>query len=297
MKTADTPILIIIFNRPEKVVALIDALRKVHPHKLFIMADGPRTHVDGDKYHCAQARSIATDIPWDCEIHTYFMDHNLGCDQAVPKGIDWFFSQVDMGIILEDDCIPDPSFFTFCTDLLERYESDERMMHVSGNNFQDGQVRGTGSYYASLYTHSWGWATWRRAWKHYRSTVNTLNRTEITKQLTNTPLSPTARKFWVKHYQNRSYWDALWQYTVWCNNGMSLIPNKNLVRNIGFDAEATHTTSNDKKLSQTASSLDTITHPKLLTIDTAADEYTFRSYFFTPFRKRMMIRLQNILKF
>jgi len=160
-----TPILFLIFNRPDTTQKVFNAIRKAKPKQFFIAADGSPPDREGEIEKCQKSRKIATSVDWDCEVKTLFRDKNLGCKIAISSAIDWFFENVEEGIILEDDCLPHQSFFWFCQELLEYYRNDTRIMHISGDNFQFGRKRGEGSYYFSKYSHVWGWATWRRAWK------------------------------------------------------------------------------------------------------------------------------------
>lgn len=290
------PILLIIFNRPDKVRSLVKALSIVKPRQLYIMADGPRNEVPSDKERCAAARSIATDIPWDCEVHTKFLDENIGCDKAVPMGIDWFFDNVEEGIILEDDCIPNPSFFPFCSELLEKYRDNDQIMHISGNNFQDGIIRGDGSYYFSNYSHSWGWATWRKAWSSYRPAINKLNKEGPDKVVARLSLSKKAKRFWIKHLQNNKNWDGHWMYSIWQQSGLAILPNKNLVSNIGFDAEATHTRSSSHLANIQNEKIGHIRHPKNIMTDYEADEYTFKHIYYKKLTMRVINKIITVSK-
>jgi len=293
MTDFETPVLLLIFNRPRKTQYLIDALEKVRPKHIFIMADGPRKTVLTDQQDCKSARDIATHIPWECEVHTNFLEDNIGCDQAVPLGIDWFFENVEEGIILEDDCIPDPTFFSFCEELLEHYRSNKRVMHISGNNFQNGQTYGDGSYYFSLYSHSWGWATWKRAWTKFHPAVSNLVNYKKENRVATLPLSAPAQKFWMKQYLYRQNWDSLWQYTIWYENGASILPNKNLVTNIGFDNEATHTRHDDTLANLHANAIAEIHHPSSLEINKEADNNIFDKIFHVSFLKKVFFRIRK----
>jgi hypothetical protein len=139
-------------------------LAAIKPRQLFVAADGPRPEIDGEYDKCDKVRSIVDSINWECEIKTLFRESNLGCRKAVSNAISWFFQSVEEGIILEDDCLPSPSFFfTFCAEMLQRYRHDEKIMMISGNNFQNGIRRGNASYYFSQIPNIWGWATWKNA--------------------------------------------------------------------------------------------------------------------------------------
>ena len=163
----NTPVALLIFNRPDTTERVFNAIAKAQPPKLLVVADGPRPQREGEAELCAQTRAIINRVDWDCEVITEFADSNMGCKRRVASGINWIFEQVEEAIILEDDCLPDPSFFRYCEEMLTRYRDNERVGMVSGGNLQFGRQRGTGSYYFSKYTHIWGWASWRRAWKYY----------------------------------------------------------------------------------------------------------------------------------
>lgn len=284
------PVLLIIFNRPDKVRQLITALETVKPTKIYIAGDGPRASVTNDIEKCTLARQVATAIPWPCEVKTRFSDTNFGCRYGVTDAIDWFFENEEAGIILEDDCIPHPTFFSFCQNLLSKYENEEKIMHISGNNFQDGTLRGDGSYYFSLYTHSWGWATWRRAWQHYHQALEQFATFDRENKITRLPLSKSAQRFWLKNFRQtikgNDSWDSLWLYTVWSQEGLAIIPNKNLVSNIGFDNEATHTILNTSQAKIPTQPIFGIEEPSNKRSDFSADEYTFRTlYYRSPWQR------------
>ena len=159
------PVLLIIFNRPELTRRTLEAIARAKPQSLLVAADGPRSAEEVDR--CEQARALIRNVDWECDITTNFSDTNLGCGIRVHTAIDWAMSKYEELIILEDDCIPSTTFFRFCEELLSYYRDDERVMHISGNNFQRGLRRTEYSYYFSKITHAWGWATWKRAWKHF----------------------------------------------------------------------------------------------------------------------------------
>ena len=169
-----TPILFMIFNRPDTTARVFERIRGIKPSRLFVSADGPRLQKPDEAEQCIQARAVIQKIDWECEVKTKFSDKNQGCKMGVNSAINWFFEHVDEGIILEDDCLPDISFFPFCQTLLELYRNDERIMHIGGSNFQDGKLRDDGSYFFSGINHIWGWATWKRAWKQYDVQIRSL---------------------------------------------------------------------------------------------------------------------------
>jgi hypothetical protein len=296
MNPADVPVLLIPFRRPDKIKRLIEALALVQPKHVYILADGPRPNNLEEAKLCAEARRIATDIPWPCTIHTHFKETNVGLTPNIVEGIDWFFSNVEAGIIFEDDCIPDPSFFSFCAELLEKYKDDTRIMHISGNNFQAGVTHGDGSYYFSHYSHSWGWATWRRAWSQYHEAVANFPEYDRTSRINELPFSRTAKKFWIKLLRNTAIWDSRWLYTTWYSKGLCILPNQNLVSNIGFGADATHTTEVTAQANLENKPLTTIIHPSQISVSAEADDHTFRTMFYVPPGKRLKIKFNGIIK-
>ena len=277
-----TPILFLIFNRPKTTEKVFQRIRRIRPQQLFISADGPRLNKPGEKELCEEARNIIKHVDWNCDVRTNYSTINLGCKKGVSSGIDWFFLHVNEGIILEDDCLPDLSFFHFCETLLKYYRNNERIMHIGGVNFQDGRMRGSASYYFSRFNHVWGWATWKRAWDKYDVNVSSLHAEE--NRLYNYFPDHAMRKFWQKKFElvykkGKDTWDYQWQYALSINNGLAIIPNINLVSNIGFEGEATHTTANIHMLAnRPTKSIDTILHPIIIEPDHLADEYTFRKY-------------------
>jgi hypothetical protein len=291
-----TPILFLIFNRPDTTERVFQKIREIQPRQLFISADGPRPDKKDEQNKCEEARRIIQRIDWKCDLKTNLSNNNLGCRVGVSSGIDWFFSQVHEGIILEDDCLPDISFFRFCGTLLEYYRNNERIMHIGGANFQDGNIRGDGSYYFSNINHVWGWATWKRAWGKYDIAISSYP--ELWKQNIFHHKFPNSRieKFWKKKfdlaYNNKiDTWDIQWQYVMSVNNGLAIIPNRNLIANIGFDNAATHTIDKFNNLADIPTAeMDTMIHPSQIVPDFRADSYAFQKYF-APSKIRKLLYL------
>ncbi|RPI02482.1 MAG: hypothetical protein EHM64_13890 [Ignavibacteriae bacterium] len=279
-----TPILFLIFNRPDTTAQVFEKIREIRPRRLFISADGPRSGKPGERQKCEETRKIVKRVDWKCEVKTNFSEKNLGCRNGVSSGIDWFFNHVSEGIILEDDCLPELSFFHFCETLLGYYRNDDRVMHIGGVNFQDGATRGSGSYYFSKLNHIWGWATWKRAWDKYDVTVSSYPQLLEQNMLQTVFPDPAMCRFWRKnielvHKMKKDTWDVQWQYAVSVNNGLSILPNVNLVSNIGYNLDATHTIDNFHALaSRPTSPLDTFRHPLFVVPDLQADAYTMRKY-------------------
>jgi hypothetical protein len=277
-----TPILFLIFNRPDTTSQVFNKIREIRPKYLFVSADGPRQNKIDDEQKCRETRNIIKKIDWECKPKTNYSEKNLGCRVGVSSGINWFFNQVTEGIILEDDCLPDLSFFHFCESLLEYYRNDERIMHIGGVNFQDGRARGSASYYFSRICHVWGWATWKRAWDKYDVNVTRLHAKE--NRWCEFFPDRSMRKFWQKKFElvynkEKDTWDYQWQYASSVNNGLAIIPSVNLISNIGFEGEATHTTANIHMLAnRPTKSIGALLHPAIIEPDRQADEYTFRKY-------------------
>ncbi len=280
-----TPVLFLIFNRPDTTQEVFNKIRQAKPKQIFVAADGPREDKKGEKEKCEQARRIIEQVDWECEVKTLFRDKNLGCKIAVSSAIDWFFENVEEGIILEDDCLPNQSFFWFCQELLKYYRNDTRIMHISGNNFQFGHKRGEGTYYFSKYNHIWGWATWKRAWKYFDVNMKSFEEFKKEGQINNIFRIKQQQKYWVRVFQ-KTYdseidsWGYIWTYTCFTNNGLCVLPNVNLVSNIGFGPESTHTKGNDSIFSQMeAEEISEIVHPEFVLADQKADLLTSKLCF------------------
>jgi hypothetical protein len=251
------PILFIIFNRPELTARVFERIRHARPSRLFIAADGPREDHEGEAALCEETRRVAVEsIDWDCEVTTCFRDSNLGCKIGPSSAITWFFTEVEEGIIIEDDCLPDLSFFPMCAELLERYRDDTRIMHIGGNNFLSEPRRTQDSYSFSIYCHSWGWATWRRAWALYDSEMSDWNNVKGTgwfKAFTGT--APRAKYFshifdFIVAGKYDTVWDYQWTFCCWQNNGLAIVPSVNVVSNIGFSPAAFHTQDTSSPLAK-----------------------------------------------
>lgn len=239
----DIPVLMLVFNRPEETKKVFEAVRLARPSRLYVAADGPRVNRTGDAELSRQTRAIFEQVDWPCEVKCLYREQNLGCGPAVSQAITWFFEQEEMGIILEDDCLPSPEFFTFCEVMLNRYKEDERVMQVCGSNFQQGNKYGDASYYFSMFSFIWGWATWRRAWKHYRYDLSNVGSFKDIDWGMYTSHSGILR-YWrqtlmLSKKQVLNTWDYQWAFSILRNKGLSIVPNANLVTNIGINS-ATH---------------------------------------------------------
>ena len=252
----DTPVLLIVFNRPDKVRQLLVALATIKPTKVYVAADGPRGHKESDAPLCAEVRELVANISWP-------------------------------------DCIPSTSVFEFTTELLHRYKSDERVMHISGSSFIDSnkQTNPSDSYHISNTALVWGWATWRRAWEKYDITMSGID--ELSKEMdqANTFGSRIYRYFWISLFRHLNSaqvdtWDGQWLYSILKNNGVCITPATNLIENIGFDADATHTTETIAFARGRQEMEFPLTHPQAVKVDTQADQSTMRTAFVcTPKQK------------
>jgi hypothetical protein len=299
-----TPILFIVFNRPSETREVFNKICQIKPQFLYIVADGPRPHKETDKAKCAEVRSIVSNINWECEVQYLFREENLGCGKSVSNGITWFFSQVEEGIILEDDCVPDSSFFNYCSILLEYYRHDERIMHIGGLNHQNGIKRTEYSYYFSSWVHIWGWASWRRAWEKFEYKIHGTSYKLF--------LKPEFRKLYQLSFREMLHWwicfertaelnawGYQWIYTVLKSGGLAIVPEKNLIKNIGFTEDATHTTTSSALGQMQLSAIEKIRHPPIVELCREADKHTFQFYnsLSRPLYVRAYIRFKKQLGF
>jgi len=286
MKYYSTPVLLLVFNRPDLTKRVMQQVREAEPPKLFVGGDGPRANRPDDPEKCEKAREVATQVDWDCEVHTLFRDENLGCKQAISSAITWFFEHVDAGIILEDDCVPHPTFFPYCAELLNTYRDDERVMTISGNNFQPDSRTYGHSYYFSAYMHCWGWATWRRAWEHYDGEIPSWDRLRETEWLEGWLGSKMEAAYWTEIFDRVrrneiDSWAYPWTFACWRGHRLNVLPASNLVSNIGFDKRSTHTQNpnSDVAALPVESMSFPINHPDTIVRHYEADWFTSKNNF------------------
>ncbi|MDE1170061.1 MAG: hypothetical protein PW734_02445 [Verrucomicrobium sp.] len=242
----ETPVAVLIYNRPDKTARILERLSQVQPRRLLVVADGPNPAKPDDAEKTARTRALFDSLPWDCEVQREFSDTNLGCKRRVSSGIDWVFRQVEEAILIEDDILAEPSFFEFCREMLARYRDDERIGTITGCNFQNRRKRGPYSYYFSIFPHIWGWATWRRVWKRYDVDMKLWPEIRASGLLLDLLQDEAATAHWVKEF-DRGYegridtWDIQLLLSCWQHSQLTITPEVNLTCNIGFGAEATHT--------------------------------------------------------
>jgi hypothetical protein len=276
-----TPVLFLIFNRPHTTSVVFKKIRQARPPRLYVASDGPREGNQNDKIKVTESRKIIDKIDWPCEIKTLFRKKNLGCKKAVSTAIDWFFENEEKGIILEDDCVPNLDFFNFCEVLLDRYAHNQRISVISGNNFQNGKWRGDASYYFSKYPHIWGWATWRRAWTEYQANIPFWSKLKNSKEWLKLIPDKKERNYWQKIFKKvqsgrLDSWAYPWVASIWNKEGLTATPNVNLVSNIGFGEDSTHTKKiNSLENNISAKELGKIVHPSIIEINVDADIYDF----------------------
>jgi len=275
-----TPILYIVFNRPDHVKLSFDVIRRERPNRLYLASDGPRSSFQEDERKCIQVREyLLENIDWDCEVFTLFNEENLGCGLAVSRAITWFFENEERGIIIEDDLLVDPTFFQFCEQLLKKYETQKSIFSISAVNWQDEVKRGDYSYFFSKYPGIWGWATWRDRWLKYDYYLNELDQfiaSEKIKRITKRREEIIYHIDTFKEAKNVDTWDYQWKFTLFNHSGLCIIPNSNLVRNIGFGVEATHTKEvNSFRANRlTNPVLFPLKHPSKIVSNNQADRYT-----------------------
>lgn len=304
----NTPVLFLVFNRPETTTRVFEAIRKARPVRLYVVADGAREGRGVEEIkRCEEVRKIATAVDWECQVHTLFRTENLGCGRGLSGAITWFFEQETEGIILEDDCLPSPAFFRFTSELLERYRDDTRVMEIGGNNFEEvGDSDTDYSYRFSKLTYIWGWATWRRAWKLNDFHMKHYNEVNEKQFLEASYPGLYERDFFQYVFRkmhagddkisSRTIWSYQWQFACMIHSGLIVVPSSNLVINLGFGSEATNTHST------TAAGHDLILeaidfplrHPPFMMVDPVKERKVFKMIA-TSSSSRIRSQIKNLL--
>ena len=298
-----TAVALIIFNRPDTTESVFAEIAKIKPHKLLVVADGPRTNQPGEAEKVTATRAIIEQVDWDCEVITNYSDVNLGCKQRVSSGLNWVFEQVEEVIILEDDCLPDPTFFRFCQEMLKHYRHDQRVSMISGANFHSSQRRNNDSYYFSKYSMIWGWASWRDRWtKSYDVKLLEWPRIRDEGRLADMLGNKNEVRYWQKIFE-RVYcgeidtWDYQWFFANWLEERVSIVPTVNLISNIGHGENATHTTNTESQLANLERNPVSfpIIHPLEISKDIQADQLVDELYFRGTLSKRIRQKMHAIL--
>jgi hypothetical protein len=293
-----TPVAFIVFNRPERTAEVFAAIRAARPSQLFVIADGPRGNMEADAAKCAAARAVIARVDWQCQVLRRFSDANIGLRRNISEGLEWVFDQVERAIILEDDCLPDPSFFPFCEDLLERYAQDRDVAAISGTNLDPAHTAPPGgtSYYFSTFCYIWGWATWRRAWHLCDHEMKAWPGLRSRDWLRKKWGSATAENFWRRHFDD-SYapnrdglntWDVAWLFTCWHHDMLTVVPRHNLVANIGFGVDAAHTKAETRAAQLPIRPVPfPLRHPQTKVVNERADRHIQKNFYegITPWQR------------
>lgn len=296
-----TAVLFLVFNRLDTTKQVFEAIRQAKPPRLYVAADGARQSRENEEEKVKAVRDyIISNINWECEVKTRFREQNLGCKYSPSEAIGWFFQNEKMGIILEDDCLPSQSFFWFCEELLEKYKDDMKVWHISGSNFQSNIKRGNDDYYFSKYNHTWGWASWANRWDKYDVELDTIKDVNFLKK---TFENEKTVKYWTKIFHTTkakkvdiSWWDYQWAFTVWFNNGLAIRPSVNLISNIGFGTNATHTFSESEHANISRSDIVLTNYPAKIIQNKEADNLTFKTIFAPkPFFVRVIKKIKRII--
>jgi hypothetical protein len=276
------PVVFFVFGRLETTARVFEQIAAARPDTLLVVADGPRTDKLDDPARCEAVRELVSHPTWDCDVRLNFAAANLGFNQRISSGLEWAFSQFEEVIILEDDCLPDPSFFPFCAEMLERYRFDERVMMITGCNFQFGRHRGDASYYFSQCVGTWGWASWRRAFRHFDREMGAWPSERVGAMLESVWPVPSIVQYWHARFDEAYHrqvdaWDYQWAFAMWRNNGCQIAPNANLISYIGCLPDTAHTTDVGASYCNVPTSpvAFPLRHPERVERDRTADLFEF----------------------
>lgn len=299
----DIPILFIIFNRLETTKRVFESIRSIKPNRLYIASDGPRINKPDDVAKCNSViEYINNNLDWVCEVKWLKRTENLGCGLAVSSAISWFFNHEEMGIILEDDCLPHPFFFSFSREMLITYKENSHISHINGYNCQNNIKRGNYSYYFSKYFHVWGWATWSRAWKHYSYTLPHYDSFKKENILLNLFENTYIKEHWLYNFNqiknnNINTWDYQWVYINFIQDNLAITPNFNLIENIGMSTESTHVFSKTTQFSVYSNDIpNVILHPLFILQNREADKYTYKFHVGINLFYKFKFILKSILR-
>lgn len=272
-----SPVLFLIFNRPDLTRLSFEAIRRARPPRLYVAADGPREARPADDALCREARAVATAVDWPCDVIPLFRKRNHGCKTACSSAVSWFFVHEPEGVIIEDDCVPHPDFFPYCDELLERYRDVPEVMLIGGSNYQYGKQRGKASYYFSIYPHIWGWAGWRRTWAGFDTGLDGLERFIKTRMRGyvghDGAYKAMMRKFMLVEQGIDNAWSFQLVCSLWKRRGLSIIPNVNLVGNTGNVEDSAHSWRPDISHLRPVLGLSVLEHPQDIARDKEADDF------------------------
>ena len=282
------PVLLIMFNRPDTTARVFEQIAQYQPERLYIAADGPRSTRPGEADVCRRVREATLErITWPCETKTLFREDNLGCKRAVSGAITWFFEHEPAGIILEDDCLPEPSFFPFCAELLERWRDEERVALIGGCNLAEGLPVEAG-YGFTRYPHIWGWASWKRVWDAYdvelKSLASVLEEAGTAAFAGQANATKGEAEFWRDRFVavrdgQIDTWDYQLVFQCFVRGQVAIFPKHNLIANIGFDSRATHTQSPSPLGGlKTRAARFPLAHPDAIATLPERDAYVFNAF-------------------
>lgn len=305
MQTIVSPILLIVFNRPDTTQIVFDAIKKFRPPKLYVSADAPRKENRQDVINCSLVRQIVSDVDWDCVVKYRFLDDNIGCGYGPSSAISWVLENEDRVIVLEDDCVPAQAFFPYCDYLLEKFKDDERIWLISGRSHHpDFSMFRKYDYIFSRYGHTWGWATWKRCWEGFDIEMKDLPLFLAEEGFASVfDVSAQAIYYRKKYYKMmRDYslsshaWDFQAGYHIMKNRGLCIVPSRNLIHNIG--SIGTHSTKVTKvHLMEKCEDYHVAREPKFIIPNRDYEELHFKSHINAPrsFNKRVLKRLRRLM--
>lgn len=298
----NVPILFLIYKDPKITKITFNAIKKIKPSILYIAADGPKAYSKSDLNECNLTRDIIHDIDWDCKLYTKFNPVNFGLKQAVVSAIDWFFLNEEEGIILEYDCLASEDFFFFCEKMLDRYRSDLDIFSITGTNLQGHLIRGDGDYYFSNFFGCWGWATWKRSWLKWSPNLPNFYKFKSENLISNFLISSKMQKRYLYELEkielgkNTTTWSFNFEYIQLINHGLCIVPNANLISNLGFNSNATHIKSSDHPLANIAMApLKSFKAPSFKMPNINADELQMRKSFYLPLTSIVKYYLRDVI--
>lgn len=296
-----TPVALFVFKRPDTTRRVFEAVSKVRPAKLLLIADGPRPDREGEAEACRQVRDIVNRVDWPCEIFQNYSDVNLGCQERMISGLNWVFSLVEEAIILEDDCLPDVSFFFFCQELLEKYRGDNRVASISGTNLVERFLKTDASYFFSQLGGNWGWASWRSEWQKFDRHLMDWPKLKAEQILSEIFHQPKTVAYWTQifdtMYENNgpSAWDYQWLYAHFKNNSLTIVPRVNLVINVGFGPGATHTAKADVRVTPGAKAIEfPLIHPTSF-VPLRSMDRRFQDLYYVPIHLRAFAKVRRLV--
>ena len=272
MSQLETPVALIVFNQPDVTRRVFSAIAAARPERLLVIADAPRDGKAGEFERCEEVKQIVGNIDWPCKVETNFAEKNMGPGARIISGLDWVFSLVEEAIVLEHDCLPDPTFFPFCAEMLKRYRDRPQIGYITGFNPLERSFPFRYSYYFTSVSFLWGWATWRRAWEQYDRHLEDWPQVKQDGLLKLLFPDKNVVAYWSSAFDGMhdgtgpDTWDYQFTYTCWTRNLLGILPRRNLIQYIGFYPEAVHTTRRDPDLDLGSGPLSfPLVHPPAIT--------------------------------